>query len=68
MYDFTDLRITQLGGEEDLWAKFAADDTVQAVYQWVDLNRTDGNAPYALHTAWPRRELGEADLRLKVRS
>ena len=67
VYDFTDLRIQQLGGEEPLWAKFAADDTVQAVYQWVDLNRTDGNAPYALHTAWPRRELSEADLDTQLR-
>mgnify|MGYP003365306798 CR=1 FL=1 len=51
----------RLTNSETLTRKFKSTDTLNEVRTWVDVNRTDGDHPYAFHRNIPRMTFSESD-------
>jgi len=64
-YDTARVQVRLTNGQA-LQNTFSATDTLAAVYQWVEANRTDGAAPFNLSTNFPKRVFSRADLLLTL--
>ncbi|KAI9499261.1 hypothetical protein BDB00DRAFT_796052 [Zychaea mexicana] len=65
-YDASSISIRQLDGSS-LRNKFQATDTLAAVKDWIDQNRTDGDQPYKLLAQFPTRQFSIGDEQKSLR-
>eukprot|EP01137_Pigoraptor_chileana_P001210 Opistho-2@38519 len=65
---YTEARVqVRLTNGATITRSFAAEDTLFQVCEWVSDARTDGQAPFALMTTFPRRVYGRDDMSLTLK-